>query len=187
MEFQLPALPYEKKALEPHLSAERVTRLYDGLHRDCVTQLNQRVADSIDADKSLEALLHSTSGELFELAAQAWNLTFYWHCLAPKGGSEPSGPLGSAIGARYGGVTRFQQALNTAALSNDTAQWSWLVQTAGGSLAIIDSDCPMALGHHPLLVVEATDHLDERRRYLQQVWHVINWDFIAQNFSAEVT
>ena len=91
MAFELPALPYEKNALEPHISQETLEYHYGKHHNTYVTKLNGLVEGTENANKSLEDIIKSASGPLFNNAAQVWNHTFYWHCLSPNGGGEPTG------------------------------------------------------------------------------------------------
>merc|ERR1711974_299047 len=89
--FELPALPYEKNALEPHISQETLEYHYGKHHNTYVTKLNGLIEGTDNANKSLEDIIKSASGPLFNKAAQVWNHTFYWHCLSPNGGGEPTG------------------------------------------------------------------------------------------------
>ena len=91
MAFELPALPYEKNALEPHISAETLEYHYGKHHQAYVNKLNELTENTDDANKSLEDIIKSASGGLFNQAAQVWNHTFYWNCLSPDGGDTPGG------------------------------------------------------------------------------------------------
>ncbi|MDT8893718.1 Fe-Mn family superoxide dismutase [Halomonas sp. I1] len=192
MAFELPALPYEKNALEPYLSAEALEYHYNRHHQACITRLNQLIEGTADADKSLEAIITSASGCLFEQAARAWNHTFFWHCLSPKGGGKPKGALAEAIDTEYGAFETFKQAFNDMAMDDVGAGWAWLIKTGDGGLAITnsdDADCPVAHGRTPLLTVDVREHAyyidyrDARRKYLENIWKVMNWEFVAQNFA----
>ncbi|RAW08807.1 superoxide dismutase [Fe] [Halomonas elongata] len=192
MAFELPALPYEKNALEPQLSAETLEYHYGKHHQAYVTRLNQMIEGTADADKSLEEIIASSSGPLFNQAAQVWNHTFYWHCLSPKGGGAPGGALGKAIEAGYGSFERFKEAFNDKAMDNFGSGWTWLVKTDDGGVEIInsdDADCPIAQGRTPLLTVDVWEHAyyidyrNARRKYLENIWKVLNWEFVAQNFA----
>ncbi|MES3674509.1 superoxide dismutase [Halomonas elongata] len=192
MAFELPALPYEKNALEPQLSAETLEYHYGKHHQAYVTRLNQMIEGTADADKSLEEIIASSSGPLFNQAAQVWNHTFYWHCLSPKGGGAPGGALGKAIEAGYGSFERFKEAFNDKAMDNFGSGWTWLVKTDDGGVEIInsdDADCPIAHGRTPLLTVDVWEHAyyidyrNARRKYLENIWKVLNWEFVAQNFA----
>ena len=108
MSFSLPPLPYEMDALAPHISRETLEFHYDKHHRTYVTNLNNLVAGTENESKSLEEIITSSSGGLFNNAAQVWNHTFYWHCLSPNGGGEPSGELMAAITSEFGSFDDFK-------------------------------------------------------------------------------
>lgn len=191
MAFELPALPYEKNALEPHISAETLEYHYGKHHQAYVTKLNDLTSGTDDANKSLEEIVKSSSGGLFNQAAQVWNHTFYWHCLSPNGGGEPSGALGEAISAKFGSFDKFKEEFNTKAAGNFGSGWTWLIKTDDGGVDIIntdDADTPIAHGQTPLLTIDVWEHAyyidyrNARPKYLEAVWNVINWDFVAQNY-----
>jgi Fe-Mn family superoxide dismutase len=192
MTFELPALPYEKNALEPHISSETLEYHYGKHHQAYITKLNDLVEGTADAGKSLEAIIKTSSGALFNQAAQAWNHTFFWHCLSPSGGGEPSGPLVDAINAKFGSFDQFKDTFNTKAISNFGSGWTWLIKTTDGAVDIIntdDADTPIAHDQTPLLTIDVWEHAyyldyhNARPKYLDAVWNVINWEFAAQNFS----
>ncbi|WP_277810744.1 superoxide dismutase [Chromohalobacter canadensis] len=192
MAFELPALPYEKNALEPHISAETLEYHYGKHHQAYVSKLNELTLGTADEDKSLEEIIQSASGAMFNQAAQVWNHTFYWHCLSPQGGGEPKGALGDAIKAAFGSFEQFKEAFNAKAVSNFGSGWTWLIKTSDGGVDISntdDADCPIAHGQTPLLTIDVWEHAyyidyrNARPKYLDAVWNVINWDFIAQNFN----
>ncbi|SDK78486.1 superoxide dismutase [Billgrantia gudaonensis] len=191
MVFELPALPYEKNALEPHISAETLDYHYGKHHRAYVDKLNELIEGTADADKSLEEIIRSSSGELFDQAAQSWNHTFFWHCLSPHGGGQPSGALAEALDARFGSFAGFKAAFDAKAMANFGAGWTWLIETDDGGVEIVNTsnaDTPIAHDQTPLLVVDVWEHAyyidyrHARAKYLENVWQLINWDFVAQNF-----
>ncbi|KXS39267.1 superoxide dismutase [Modicisalibacter tunisiensis] len=191
MAFELPALPYEKNALEPHISAETLEYHYGKHHQAYVTKLNDMTKGTDDENKSLEEIVKSASGGLFNQAAQVWNHTFYWHCLSPNGGGEPSGALAEAINAKFGSFDKFKEAFNTKAAGNFGSGWTWLIKTADGGVDIVntdDADTPIAHGQTPLLTIDVWEHAyyidyrNARPKYLDAVWNILNWDFVAQNF-----
>lgn len=193
MTFELPALPYEKNALEPHISAEAVEYHYAKHHQAYVTRLNELIESTDDASKSLEEIIQSSSGDLFNQAAQVWNHTFYWHCLSPHGGGEPKGGLAVAIEAKFGSFAEFKAAFNTSAAANFGAGWTWLIKTANGGVDIVNTsnaDTPIAYDQTPLLTVDVWEHAyyidyrNSRPKYLENIWRVLNWEFVAQNFSS---
>ncbi|MCE8033906.1 MAG: superoxide dismutase [Fe] [Halomonas sp.] len=192
MAFELPALPYEKNALEPHISAETLEYHYGKHHQAYVTKLNELVDGTDNANKSLEEIIKSSSGGLFNQAAQVWNHTFYWHCLSPNGGGEPTGALAEAINAKFGSFAKFKETFNANAVANFGSGWTWLIKTADGGVDIVNTsnaDTPIAHGQTPLLTIDVWEHAyyidyrNARPKYLENVWNVLNWDFVAQNFS----
>nr|WP_298415180.1 Fe-Mn family superoxide dismutase [uncultured Halomonas sp.] len=192
MAFELPALPYEKNALEPHISAETLEYHYGKHHQAYVTKLNELTDGTDDANKSLEEIVKSASGGLFNQAAQVWNHTFYWHCLSPNGGGEPSGALGEAINAKFGSFDKFKEEFSAKAAGNFGSGWTWLIKTDDGGVDIFntdDADSAIAHGKTPLLTIDVWEHAyyidyrNARPKYLEAVWNVINWDFVAQNYS----
>ncbi|MFN2332102.1 MAG: superoxide dismutase [Halomonas sp.] len=192
MAFELPALPYDKSALEPHMSAETLEYHYGRHHQGYVTKLNELIHGTADASKSLEEIITSSSGALFNQAAQVWNHTFYWHCLAPNGGGEPIGPLAEAINAKFGSFDTFKEAFNAHAVANFGSGWTWLIKTAEGGVDIVNTrnaDTPIAHDQVPLMTIDVWEHAyyidyrNVRLEYLQSVWNVLNWDFVAQNFA----
>ncbi|MCL7939082.1 MULTISPECIES: superoxide dismutase [Halomonas] len=192
MAFELPALPYEKNALEPHISAETLEYHYGKHHQTYVNKLNELTDGTDDANKSLEEIIKSSSGGLFNQAAQVWNHTFYWHCLSPNGGGEPSGALAEAINAKFGSFDKFKETFNAQAAGNFGSGWTWLIKTDDGGVDIVNTsnaDTPIAHGQTPLLTIDVWEHAyyidyrNARPKYLENVWSVLNWDFVAQNFS----
>lgn len=192
MAFELPALPYDRNALEPHLSAEALDYHYGRLHRAHVTALNALVEGTALEGMSLEEILHAATGRTSAQAAEAWNHAFYWHCLTPKGGGEPTGPLADALIGAFGDLATFKQAFQASALDNDASGWTWLLKSGDESVEILNTghgDTPIAHGRVPLLAIDIHEHayaLDyghSRRRYLDNLWQLIHWDFIAQNFT----
>ena len=105
--IELPALPYDRTALEPHISGETIDFHYGKHHQAYVTNLNNMIAGTEFADMSLEDIIRKSQGGMFNNAAQVWNHTFYWHCLSPNGGGEPTGDLAEAIGTDFGGFEAF--------------------------------------------------------------------------------
>ena len=191
MAFELPALPYDKNALAPHISAETLEYHHGKHHQKYVNTLNSLVDGTPDANKSLEELIKSTSGKLFNQAAQVWNHTFYWNCLSPKGGGAPTGKIADAINSTFGSFEKFKEAFNAAAGSHFGSGWAWLVKDAStGELRVVDTHDagnPMTEGHTPLLTCDVWEHafyIDYRNakpKYLEAFWNLVNWDFVNEN------
>ena len=193
MAFELPALPYEKNALEPHISAETLEYHYGKHHATYVSKLNGLVEGTDMANKDLEEIVKSSEGGVFNNAAQIWNHTFYWNSLSPNGGGEPTGALADAINAKWGSFADFKAALIDKAVNNFGSSWTWLVKTADGSLDIVNTSnagTPLTdASLTPLLTVDLWEHAyyidyrNARPKYLEGFWALANWDFAASNFA----
>ena len=192
MAFELPALPYEKNALEPHISAETLEYHYGKHHATYVTKLNGLVEGTDLASKSLEEIVKNSEGGVFNNAAQIWNHTFYWNSLSPNGGGEPTGALADAINAKWGSFADFKVALNDKAVNNFGSSWTWLVKTADGSLDIVNTSnaaTPLTdASLTPVLTVDLWEHAyyidyrNVRPNYMEGFWALANWDFAQANF-----
>ena len=193
MAFELPALPYEKNALEPHISEETLEYHYGKHHATYVSKLNDAVKGTDLESKSLEDIIKSEKGGLFNNAAQVWNHTFYWNCLSPNGGGAPSGAIADAINDKWGSFEKFQEEFNASAAGNFGSGWTWLVKKSDGSVDIMntdDADTPVAHdGVTPLLTVDVWEHAyyidyrNSRPNYLEAFWKLLNWDFVNENFA----
>lgn len=194
MAFELPALPFEKNALEPHISAETLEYHHGKHHQTYVTKLNGLVPGSEFEGKSLEEIIKAAgAGPVFNNAAQVWNHTFYWHCLSPNGGGEPTGAVADAINAKWGSFAEFQKAFDDKAVNNFGSSWTWLVKNSAGELEIVNTSnagTPMTEGHTALLTVDLWEHAyyidyrNARPKYLEAFWALVNWDFVNQNLAA---
>ncbi len=193
MSFTLPDLPYAKDALEPHISAETLEYHYGKHHQTYVDKLNGMIEDTDDAGKSLEEIIRGSSAGLFNNAAQVWNHTFYWHCLSPNGGGEPQGELADAIQRDFGSFDNFVEKFNESAVGNFGSGWTWLVKNPDGSLAILNTDdagTPLTGDAKPLLTCDVWEHAyyidyrNARPKYLEAFWKLVNWEFVAGNFTS---
>ncbi|WP_421868595.1 superoxide dismutase [Fe] [Motiliproteus sp.] len=191
MSFELPPLPYAKDALEPHISAETLEFHHGKHHNTYVVKLNGLVPGTEYEGKSLEEIITSApAGGVFNNAAQIWNHTFYWHCLSPNGGGEPTGAVADAINAAFGSFEDFKAKFTDSSINNFGSSWTWLVKNADGSLAIVNTSnagCPLTEGQTPLLTVDLWEHayyIDYRNLrpdYMNAFWALVNWDFVAEN------
>ncbi len=193
MAFELPALPYAKDALAPHISAETLEFHHGKHHQTYVTNLNNLVPGTEFEGLSLEEIIKKSSGGVFNNAAQIWNHTFYWNSLAPKAGGEPTGALADAINATFGSFAKFKEEFAKCAVTTFGSGWAWLVKNADGSLALVSTSnagCPLTTGQTPLLTCDVWEHAyyidyrNARPAYLEAFWALVNWDFAAKNFSA---
>ncbi|AMH19101.1 superoxide dismutase [Hafnia paralvei ATCC 29927] len=192
MSFELPALPYEKNALEPHISAETLEYHYGKHHNTYVVNLNNLIKGTEFEGKSLEEIIKTSTGGIFNNAAQVWNHTFYWHCLSPKGGNAPTGAVADAINKAFGSFEAFKEELTKSAVGNFGSGWTWLVKKADGSLAIVNTSnaaTPLTSGDKPLLTVDVWEHAyyidyrNARPKYLENFWALVNWEFVAKNLA----
>lgn len=193
MAFELPALPYAKDALEPHISAETLDFHYGKHHNTYVVKLNGLIPGTEFENKSLEDIIKTSTGGIFNNAAQVWNHTFYWHCLSPKGGNEPTGPVADAINAAFGSFEEFKTKFTESAVNNFGSGWTWLVKKADGSVAITNTSnaaTPLTEdGVTPLLTVDVWEHAyyidyrNVRPDYLAAFWALVNWEFVAENLA----
>lgn len=191
MAFELPALPWEKNALEPHITAETLDYHYGKHHNAYVTNLNNMTEGKPEADKSLEDLIKTAEGGLFNNAAQVWNHTFYWNCMKPNGGGEPTGALAEAINGAFGSFEKFKEEFSNAAKTQFGSGWAWLVKGADGKLKISktgNADCPIKHGDTPLLTIDVWEHAyyidfrNARPKYIETFLNsLVNWDFVASN------
>lgn len=188
MPLELPRLPYDRTALQPHLSATALDLHHGRHHRAYVDAVNARIEGTELAELPLEEIVRQSQGSLFDAAAQAWNHAFYWHCLHPRGGGEPQGRLGELVGRHFGDARRLREEFDRVALGVVGAGWVWLVQHPNGALAIQatrNAGTPLTGQSTPLLACDVwehayyTDYQNERGRYLDAFWKIVNWDFVA--------
>ncbi len=194
MEHQLPALPYAKDALAPHMSAETFDYHYAKHHQAYVTNLNNLIKGTDFENKSLEDIVKTApAGGVYNNAAQVWNHTFFWHCMKPSGGGEPSGALADAIKAKWGSFDEFKKAFQTSAVGNFGSGWTWLVKKADGSVDIVNmgaAGTPLTTGDKPLLCVDVWEHayyIDYRNlrpKYVETFLNnLVNWEFAQANYA----
>jgi Fe-Mn family superoxide dismutase len=193
MKFELPPLPYEKSALEPYIGARTLEFHYEKHHRGYLTKLEEVIAQTPQAEKSLVQVIRESDGNVFNLAAQVWNHSFYWDSMRPNGGGEPRGELASAIERDFGNYASFAKKFAAAANGEFGSGWGWLVVSRDGKLAVInssDAENPLQSGQTPILTVDVWEHAyyldyqNERNRYVGAfVDHLINWDFADRNFA----
>ena len=193
MAFELPALPYAQAARAPHISAETLEFLYGKHHKTYVDKLNGMVPGTEFEGKTLEEIIKSSSGPVFNNAAQIWNHTFYWNCLSPQGGGEPSGAIADAINASFGSFEAFKEEFTNSAINNFGSAWTWLVKNADGSVAIVNtSNAATPLTDDsvtPLLTVDVWEHAyyidyrNARPKYMEAFWQLVNWEFANSNIA----
>ena len=198
MAHQLPALPYDLDALEPHISRSTLEFHHGKHHAAYVTNLNNLVAGTDLEGKSLEDTVTAVAGDaakagIFNNAAQVWNHSFYWQCIKPAGGGAPMGELAAKIDADFGSFDAFKEQFKTAGATQFGSGWAWLVLD-GGTLKITktaNADLPLAHGQKALLTMDVWEHayyLDYQNRrpdYMSTFLDkLVNWDFVAANLAA---
>jgi Fe-Mn family superoxide dismutase len=193
MEHILPALPYAKDALVPHLSAETLEFHYGKHHQTYVTNLNNLIKGTEFENLSLEEIVKKSAAGIYNNSAQIWNHTFFWECMKPNGGGVPTGALATAIDAKWGSYDAFKSAFQASAVGNFGSGWTWLVKKADGSVDIVNmgaAGTPLTTGDTPLLTIDVWEHayyIDYRnaRAKFVEVFlaSLVNWDFAAKNFA----
>ena len=190
MPFELPKLPYALDALAPTLSKETLEYHYGKHHNAYVTNLNKLLEGKPEANKPLEEIIHSSEGGVFNNAAQVWNHTFYWHCLKPGGGENPTGDLAQAIARDFGSLDKFKEEFTNAAVTQFGSGWAWLVLDAGimKVTRTSNADLPLKHGQVALLTVDVWEHAyyidyrNLRAKYIEEVLkNLTNWEFVAEN------
>lgn len=192
MAFELPPLPYDANALQPYISAETIEYHYGKHHQAYVNKLNGLIEGTQWTNKSLEEMIKEADGAIFNNAAQVWNHTFYWHCLSPNGGGQPMDALADAMNKQFGSFDNFKNTMTEKATGHFGSGWAWLVRNADGELAITTTDNannPMRNGQQPLLTCDVWEHAyyidtrNNRAKYVDQFWHLVNWAFVAEQFA----
>ncbi len=193
MEHTLPALPYAKTALAPHISEETLDFHYGKHHQTYVTNLNNLIKGTDFENASLEDIIKKSSAGIYNNSAQIWNHTFFWNSMKPNGGGAPSGALANAINAKWGSFDEFKKAFQASAVGNFGSGWTWLVKKADGSVDIVNmgaAGTPLTTGDKALLTIDVWEHayyIDYRnaRAKFVEVFlaSLANWDFASANFA----
>ncbi|ACY19321.1 superoxide dismutase [Haliangium ochraceum] len=197
MAFELPKLPYAEDALEPHISKETIQYHYGKHHQGYVNKVNAAVENTPNADLSIDELVRKVAGDagskkLFNSAAQVWNHTFYWNCLSPNGGGEPTGAIAEAINKSFGSFADFKSKFSDAAAGQFGSGWAWLIKGDDGGVSIVttsDAETPMAEGKTCVLTIDVWEHAyyvdyrNARPKYIEAFWNIVNWDFVNQQLA----
>ena len=197
MAFELPPLPYPKDGLEPHMSSRTLEFHHGKHHATYVATLNKLVENTPFASQPLEEIIRATAKDeskvqIFNNAAQSWNHTFFWNCMRPRGGGQPSGDVLKAIEQAFGGFDKFKQQFKEAAVSQFGSGWASLVLD-GGTLKVTKTPNavdPLAQGQTAVLTCDVWEHayyLDYQHRrpdFVQTFLdHLVNWEFVAKNLA----
>jgi len=191
MPFSLPPLPYDKTALAPHISAETLDFHYGKHHQAYVTNLNKLVEGKPEANKTLEDVIMSSEGPVFNNAAQIWNHTFYWKSMKPGGGGQPTGDLADAIKRDFGSLEKLVEDFTAAATTQFGSGWAWLSLGKDKKLVVSktpNADLPMKQGQKALLTIDVWEHAyyidyrNARPKYIETfIKSLVNWDFALAN------
>lgn len=200
MTFTLPPLPFDKTALEPHISAQTFDFHHGKHHNAYVTKLNELIAGTAFEKSTLEEIILASAKDdakkpLFNNAAQHWNHSFFWECLKPNGGGKPTGDLAKAIDRDLGGYEKFAADFKAAAIAQFGSGWAWLAADKDGKLEILktaNAELPLTQGKRALLTVDVWEHayyLDYQNRrpdFVQTFLDkMLNWDFANANYAGK--
>ena len=193
MPFELLPLPFDKSALAPHMSAETLDYHHGKHHQAYVTNLNNLIKGTEYENLDLEAIVKKApAGGVYNNSAQVWNHTFFWNCMKPNGGGEPSGALADAIKAKWGSYDDFKKAFQASAVGNFGSAWTWLVKKADGSVDIVNmgaAGTPLTTGDTAVFTVDVWEHAyyidyrNLRQKFVETYLDKLaNWEFAAKNF-----
>jgi superoxide dismutase, Fe-Mn family len=191
MSFVLRQLPYAMDALSPYISKETLEYHYGKHHQAYINKLNGLIQETPFAEKDLDSIVKTASGKLFNNAAQVWNHDFYWQGLSPDCEEKPAGDLLLALNDKFGSFDKFKEIFKEQAMANFGSGWTWLVQNSDGSIAIENTSNagnPITAEKTPLLTCDIWEHAyyidrrNERGKYIDNFWHIVNWKFVENNF-----
>lgn len=199
MAFELPKLPYDFNALEPHIDAKTMEIHHGKHHNAYVTNLNNAIAGTDLEGKSLEELMKvaGSNAAVRNNGGGHFNHSLFWTILAPNGGGQPSGDLASAIDAKFGSLDAFKEEFNKAAATRFGSGWAWLCVDAKKELCVCSSpnqdnplmdvaECPGT----PILGLDVWEHAyylnyqNRRPDYVGAFWNLVNWDEVSKRFAA---
>lgn len=192
MTFVLPELPYNKDALQPFVSEETLNYHYSKHHAAYVNKLNELIEGSNYKGKTLEEIISSSKGPIFNNAAQMWNHNMYWHCMTPEKNQKPSESLQNAIKDKFGSLEQLQAEMKSYALANFGSGWTWLVTNEHEGLKIINTDDahnPLNSNDNTLLGIDVWEHAyyldtrNDRGKYIENFFQIICWDYVSANFN----
>jgi superoxide dismutase, Fe-Mn family len=194
--FKLPALPYELDALAPHLSRETLEYHYGKHHAAYITNLNKLTEGTDERNMPVEEIVVRAEDGLFNNAAQAYNHTFYWHCMAANQGNEATAPTNqveAALSESFGSVEKFREQFTEIGTKHFGSGWAWLFKNKDGRLEMAgmhDAMTPLKDGSVPLLALDVWEHAyyvdyrNARADYIQSFWKLVNWQFVERQLLA---
>lgn len=189
MVHELPALPYDMNALGPFISKETIEYHYGKHHAAYVKNLNGLITGTEFENSGLEEIIKKAKGGIFNNGAQVWNHTFYWNCMSPDGGGEPTAALMNAIKGDFGSFEAFKEQFSKAAATLFGSGWAWLVKSPQGKLEIVqesNAGNPLRNGLEPIMTCDVWEHayyIDKRNlrpAYIEDFWKVIDWETIGK-------
>ncbi|WP_130469954.1 superoxide dismutase [Candidatus Magnetaquicoccus inordinatus] len=192
MAITLPPLPYALDALAPHISKETLEYHHGKHHNAYVVNLNNLIPGTPFENMSLEEIILNSSGGIFNNAAQVWNHTFYWNCLSPQGGGEPTGALADAINQTFGSFAQFKEKFTATSVTTFGSGWGWLVKNSDGSLELMSTSnagTPATSGKKALLTCDVWEHAyyidyrNARPNYVAAFWNLVNWEHVARLYA----
>ena len=201
MPFEVPALPYDYDALEPHIDEATMRVHHDKHHQAYVDKANAALEGTEWEGKPVEEVLQNLDSlpddkrtAVQNNAGGHANHSFFWQIMSPDGGGEPSGALSSAINDSFGGLDKLKEQVNAAGVGQFGSGWTWLVYDgSGGGLKVTSTpnqDSPISAGQTPLLGIDVWEHAyylkyqNKRPDYLDAWWNVVNWAKAAEHFSS---
>jgi len=199
MAYEVPPLPYDYDALEPHIDEQTMRIHHDKHHQAYVDNANKALEGTEWADRSVESILadleiipEDKRAAVRNNVGGHANHTLFWEIMGPNGGGEPSGSLGEAIESTFGGLDALKAAVNDAGVKRFGSGWTWLVHdgTALNVVSTPNQDSPISNGQTPLLGIDVWEHSyylkyqNRRPDYLAAWWNVVNWDAVQQKFES---
>ena len=188
--FEKIVLPYEKGALAPYISEETMMYHYDKHHQAYTDRLNQLIENTEFAGQDIITIVKNSSWALYNNAAQFWNHNFFWNCLSPKYDQLPSEKLAERVDQNFGSFASFKEEFISSAVANFGSGWTWLVLNQEGKLEVLNmsnAQNPLHLPVKILFWVDVWEHAyyidvrNNRWAYLENMFHIINWEFVAEN------
>jgi Fe-Mn family superoxide dismutase len=196
MKYEQQPLPYDREALQPHVSGETLDYHHGKHHAAYINKFNAMVGDSPHADHAIEQIIKEGEfGGLYNQAAQHWNHAFYWHCLSPNGGGAPSGDLADGINGKWGSLDAFKAEFEKTSLGTFGSGWVWLAKGSDGLEIVSTKDAhnPIRDDKQPLITCDVWEHAyyidyrNDRGKYVGAYWNLVNWDFAAKNLGESWT
>jgi superoxide dismutase, Fe-Mn family len=199
MAYEVPDLPYDYDALEPHIDEATMRLHHDKHHQAYVDKANAALEGTEWADKPIEEVLQNLDSlpddkrtAVRNNGGGHANHTFFWEIMSPDGGGDPSGSLAEAIESTFGGLDDLKKQVNDAGVGQFGSGWTWLVHDGSGLVVTStpNQDTPVSEGHTPLLGIDVWEHAyylkyqNKRPDYLEAWWNVVNWDDVAKRFDA---